>query len=189
MAYPLYELVNRTGVRNANAFALVLEDLEKARLLRRQERLETKSDRTEWEPYYELYHDLFAKPVNDWNRDYKISRARRRTLFGGTGAAAGALLLYAAWNIVYQRTHDHLRLAPSGRPVGPYRAVERHPPRLRPDRPADLPGRDPAPSQRGRTRPTARTRARRRLRPAQHRADWADVADRAHRRLPRGRLR
>ncbi|NMQ28923.1 hypothetical protein E4Q23_14825 [Candidatus Accumulibacter phosphatis] len=112
MAYPLYELLKRTGVRNANAFALVLEDLEKARVLRRQERLETKSDRTEWEPYYELYHDLFAKAVNDWNREYKISRARRRTVFGVTGAAAGALLLYAAWNIVYQRTHDHLRLAP-----------------------------------------------------------------------------
>jgi HEAT repeat protein len=112
MAYPLYELLKRTGVRNANAFALVLEDLEKARVLRRQERLETKSDRTEWEPYYELYHDLFAKPVNDWNREYKISRAQRRTLFGVAGAAAGALLLYAAWNIVYQRTHDHLRLPP-----------------------------------------------------------------------------
>jgi HEAT repeat protein len=112
MAYPLYELLNRTGVRDADALAAVLVELEQARVLRRQERMETRDDRTEWEPYYELYHDLFAKAVNDWNRDYKIRRARRRTVFRVTGAVACSLLLAAVWNIVYQRTHDHLRLTP-----------------------------------------------------------------------------
>lgn len=80
MAYPLFELVNRTGINNPTALQAVLDKLEQARVLRRQNRLLRKDEESWWEPYYELYHDLFAAPINRWNRNYKNERYTIRSL-------------------------------------------------------------------------------------------------------------
>ena len=115
MAYPLFELVKRTGSKDPKALESVLNKLEQARILRRQKRMISKDGEFCWESDYELYHDLFAKPVNDWNQDYKRQRRVRQTLFGLAGLVVGGIVSYGAYTILIQSINHHLLLSP---PVG-----------------------------------------------------------------------
>jgi hypothetical protein len=112
MAYPLFELVKRTGIKNAEAFESVLNKLEQARILRRQKRMVSKDGEPCWDPYYELYHDLFAKPINHWNQDYKRQRRRYHTVLRLAGLVIAGILGYMAYTILIQCINHHLLLSP-----------------------------------------------------------------------------
>jgi len=62
MAYPVGELAHLLGVE-VSPLAQTLDKLEQARILRKQARQNV--------IWYELYHDMFAKSVYEWNETYK----------------------------------------------------------------------------------------------------------------------
>lgn len=94
----LAELVNLKPAELAN----VMDKLEKARILRRQQR-----DQQVW---YELYHDMFSGGIESWNTAWKNHMRLRRTLIGtGTSLAALAVIYFGV--VAYlQGSSKHLRL-------------------------------------------------------------------------------
>lgn len=94
----LAELVNLKPAELAN----VMDKLEKARILRRQQR-----DQQVW---YELYHDMFSGGIESWNTAWKNHMRVRRTLIG-TGASLAALAMIYFGVVAYlQGSSKHLRL-------------------------------------------------------------------------------
>lgn len=94
----LAELVNLKPAELAN----VMDKLEKARILRRQQR-----DQQVW---YELYHDMFSGGIESWNTAWKNHMRLRRTLIG-TGASLAALAVIYFGVVAYlQGSSKHLRL-------------------------------------------------------------------------------
>lgn len=82
--------------------AKVLDKLENARILRRQQR-----DQTVW---YELYHDMFSGGIESWNTGWKNHLRLRRTVL----ATSASLLILAGigFSVVayLQASSKHLRL-------------------------------------------------------------------------------
>ena len=101
MAYTaddLATLVNLKPVELGN----VLDKLESARILRRQQR-----DQTVW---YELYHDMFSGGIESWNTGWKNHMRLRRTVLA-TGASLLALAgIYFSVVAYLQASSKHLRL-------------------------------------------------------------------------------
>ncbi len=101
MAYTPEDLANLIDLKPAE-LARVLDKLENARILRRQQR-----DQTVW---YELYHDMFSGGIESWNTVWKNHMRLRRTIMA-TGASlltlAGIGFGVIAW---LQASSKHLRL-------------------------------------------------------------------------------
>ncbi|MDM8560865.1 HEAT repeat domain-containing protein [Candidatus Parabeggiatoa sp. HSG14] len=102
MAYPLGDLAKQLRV-DEPTLGKTLEKLDQARILRRQKRQNVL--------WYELYHDIFAKSIYDWNERYKNWQRIKKVAIG-TGAvfASGALLFMGNDWWVNQTTY-HLRLS------------------------------------------------------------------------------
>ncbi len=102
MAYTAGDLAQLLGV-NTEALGKVLKRLEKGRILRRQSR--------QGVFWYELYHDLFSKPIEEWNEVYKSKQRNKRAfMLAGIIVMAG-LALYGAYDIAINYTSFHLRLS------------------------------------------------------------------------------
>ncbi|MGH8476467.1 MAG: HEAT repeat domain-containing protein, partial [Methylococcales bacterium] len=101
MAYPLQELADRIGAK-PQSLQDTLDLLQKAAILRRVQRQE--------QPWYELYHDIFAQSINTWNRGYKErelrKRLRRRVVYALLACVSGWL----AYDGYINRHDRHLRL-------------------------------------------------------------------------------
>ncbi|MBJ6610247.1 MAG: HEAT repeat domain-containing protein [Candidatus Thiothrix moscowensis] len=101
MAYTPDDLATLVGLKPAE-LGKVLDKLEQARILRRQQR-----DQTVW---YELYHDMFSGGIESWNTHWKNHMRLRRTVMA-TGASL--LALAGIWFSVVaylQASSKHLRL-------------------------------------------------------------------------------
>lgn len=97
----LAELVNLKPSELAN----VMDKLEKARILRRQQR-----DQQVW---YELYHDMFSGGIETWNTAWKNHMRLRRTLIGTAASLATLAAIYFGVVGYLQATSKHLRLGNS----------------------------------------------------------------------------
>ena len=102
MAYTAGDLAQLLGV-NGEALGKVLDRLEASRILRRQSR-----HGVFW---YELYHDLFSKPIEEWNEVYKAKQRNRRALLLVGVVVMAGFALYGAYDIVMNYTSYHLRLS------------------------------------------------------------------------------
>ncbi len=105
MAYPVPELGAKLHVTE-HALSGVLARLEKARILRSQER--------KGELWYELYHDIFSGIISQWNTGYKAKQRAKRTAIGIGIATILVLLCVTAYDITMNLTNYHLRLSPKG---------------------------------------------------------------------------
>lgn len=94
----LAELVNLKPSELAN----VMDKLEKARILRRQQR-----DQQVW---YELYHDMFSGGIEAWNTAWKNHMRVRRTLLATAASLAALAAIYFGVVGYLQATSKHLRL-------------------------------------------------------------------------------
>ena len=112
MADPLPELERRTGITASGSLAKVLNKLEDARILRSQQRLITDQSK-QLKPilYYELYHDLFATPINAWNSEYKNRRRNWQAILGVVATLVVGLLLRGGYSVLIQSSSHHLRLS------------------------------------------------------------------------------
>jgi hypothetical protein len=118
---------------NAVDMAIVLDKLEKSRILRRQLRQtpllapnkqtanaarhagdtagnEASAALPPKVLWYELYHDLFSKPIEQWNNVYKAKQRNRRAMFRTVGAIAIGCLLYVAYDAAMNLTQYHFKL-------------------------------------------------------------------------------
>lgn len=102
MAYTAGDLARLLGV-NEEALAKALDRLEASRILRRQSRRSVF--------WYELYHDLFSKPIEEWNGIYKAKQRNRRALLLAGAVVMVGLALYGAYDILMNYTSYHLRLS------------------------------------------------------------------------------
>jgi HEAT repeat protein len=110
MAYTAADLANLVNLKPAE-LGSVLDKLESARILRRQQR-----DQTVW---YELYHDMFSGGIESWNTAWKNHMRLRRTVMA-TGASLLALAgIYFSVVAYLQASSKHLRLG-----TGNYDRVE-----------------------------------------------------------------
>jgi HEAT repeat protein len=101
LAYTAQDLANTLHV-DATALGKVLDKLEGCRILRRQQR-----EQVFW---YELYHDLFSKPIENWNYAYKTRQRNRRALILAALLAVSGFLLYAGYDAALNLSQHHLRL-------------------------------------------------------------------------------
>ncbi|TXH69179.1 MAG: hypothetical protein E6Q83_10515 [Thiothrix sp.] len=97
----LAELVNLKPAELANS----MDKLEKARILRRQQR-----DQQVW---YELYHDMFSGGIEAWNTAWKNHMRLRRTLIATAASLAALAAIYFGVVGYLQATSKHLRLGNS----------------------------------------------------------------------------
>jgi len=101
MAYTADDLATLVNLKPAE-LGNVLDKLESARILRRQQR-----DQTVW---YELYHDMFSGGIESWNTGWKNHMRLRRTVLA-TGASLLALAGIWFGVVAYlQASSKHLRL-------------------------------------------------------------------------------
>lgn len=94
----LAELVNLKPSELAN----VMDKLEKARILRRQQR-----DQQVW---YELYHDMFSGGIETWNTAWKNHMRLRRTLIATAASLTTLAAVYFGVIAYLQATNKHLRI-------------------------------------------------------------------------------
>ncbi|MDS4030946.1 MAG: HEAT repeat domain-containing protein [Candidatus Contendobacter sp.] len=102
MAYTAGDLAQFLGVKG-EALAKVLDRLETSRILRRQSR--------QGVFWYELYHDLFSKPIEEWNEVYKAKQRNKRAVLWAVDFVVAGLALYGAYNILMNYTSYHFRLS------------------------------------------------------------------------------
>ncbi len=102
MAYTAGDLAQLLGV-NTEALGKVLDRLEKGRILRRQSR--------QGVFWYELYHDLFSKPIEEWNEVYKAKQRNKRAFMLAGSIVMAGLALYGAYDTAINYTSFHLRLS------------------------------------------------------------------------------
>ena len=88
MAYPLDELAKLLN-KDPLALQQMLDLLQSAAILRRVQR--------QGKPWYELYHDIFAKSIAAWNQAYKYRQLRLRVV----KRSAAFLLVGAAMFVSY----------------------------------------------------------------------------------------
>ncbi|MBN1602375.1 MAG: HEAT repeat domain-containing protein [Chitinispirillaceae bacterium] len=101
MAYPVSELSHILHIKE-KTLQRVLFKLESARVLRCQVR-----NGAVW---YELYHDIFSKIINDWNEKYKV-KERNMKIICMTGISLIAVIcLFVIVNVFINITNCHLRL-------------------------------------------------------------------------------
>lgn len=101
MAYPLQELAQQLHVEE-KALEATLDVLQKAAILRRSQR--------QHQLWYELYHDIFARSIVEWNQDYKKRQLRRKLIVRGSAISAVLLSILLAFD-GWQNHHDrHYRL-------------------------------------------------------------------------------
>jgi len=62
--------------------------------------------------WYELYHDIFAKSINDWNRDYKLRQLRWKVAKGVAYALAASTVLTVAYDGYSNYHNRYLQLGP-----------------------------------------------------------------------------
>jgi HEAT repeat protein len=101
MAYPLDELAKLLR-ENPDSLQISLDQLQTAAILRRIQR--------QGKPWYELYHDIFAKSITEWNQAYKKKQLREQLLKRGGVISAvllSILLAFDGWENHQQR---HFRL-------------------------------------------------------------------------------
>lgn len=103
MAYPVRDLSDKLRVEEKDLGA-VLTRLEKARVLRSQER--------KGELWYELYHDTFSGIIHAWNSEYKARQRTKRALRGVGIAAISLFFLFVAYDIIINFSSYHFRLSP-----------------------------------------------------------------------------
>ena len=102
-AYTASALASTLQAKEADVQKL-LEALEQARILRKQQRGE--------ETWYELYHDMFSSSLEAWNLAWK-EQMRRRRLFKGAFLGLSALAaVVLSWDFYINYTSYHLRLSP-----------------------------------------------------------------------------
>ena len=82
----------------------LLEALEQARILRKQQRGE--------ETWYELYHDMFSSSLEAWNLAWKEQMRRRRLFKGGLLGLSALAAVVLSWDFYINYTSYHLRLSP-----------------------------------------------------------------------------
>ncbi|HMT94928.1 hypothetical protein [uncultured Thiothrix sp.] len=114
----LDHLVGQRGVKKAytaNALASTLQEkeadvqklleaLEQARILRKQQRDE--------ETWYELYHDMFSSSLEAWNLAWKEQMRRRRFFKGAFLGLSALATVVVSWDFYINYTSYHLRLSP-----------------------------------------------------------------------------
>lgn len=86
--------------------AKVLDKLETVRVLRRQQRGE--------EVWFELYHDLFSRSLEAWNKAWKDHMRFRRAMKWLTGGIVATLLIVSASDFAINRYSYHFRLGKEG---------------------------------------------------------------------------
>lgn len=86
--------------------AKVLDKLETVRVLRRQQRGE--------DVWFELYHDLFSRSLEAWNKAWKDHMRFRRALKWLTGGIVATLLIVSASDFAINRYSYHFRLGKEG---------------------------------------------------------------------------
>ncbi len=103
LARPLAELAATLRVAEAELGA-VLKRLDEQRVLRQQDR--------QGKIWYELYHDVFAKHVYEWNEGYKRQQFIWRSLIRGGVVAVGLVGVVVGYDGWVNYTQVHLRLSP-----------------------------------------------------------------------------
>lgn len=86
--------------------AKVLDKLEAVRVLRRQQRGE--------EIWFELYHDLFSRSLDDWNKDWKDHLRFRRALKWIASGIVATLVIVSVSDFAINRYSYHFRLGKEG---------------------------------------------------------------------------
>jgi HEAT repeat protein len=101
MSYPLDELAK---LLNQDALALekTLEELQKSAILRRVLR--------QGHPWYELYHDIFAKHIVAWNQAYKRQQLKNTLIIRGSAAVLAGVALFLAYDGWENYHSRHFRL-------------------------------------------------------------------------------
>jgi len=108
MAYPLPDLARQLRV-DSTPLDATLYKLDEVRILRRYMRYSNKEQ--EGILWYELYHDIFSKPIYDWNERYK-NRQRIKKIALSTGAVfAGIAVLFVSYDAWINASSIHLRLS------------------------------------------------------------------------------
>jgi len=102
-SFPLAELAELLD-ENESALQQTLDLLQEAVILRRIQR-----NGSYW---YELYHDIFAKSINDWNRDYKLRQLRWKVAKGVAYALAASTVLTVAYDGYSNYHNRYLQLGP-----------------------------------------------------------------------------
>jgi len=106
---PLSGYVERIKQQHGKELTKVLDDLDNYRVLRKQSRLDQKSQKHYW---YELYHDILAKHVYEWNEGYKRQEFIKH-FFVVVGVLGFSLFLVIVSFDAYQNvTQMHFRLSP-----------------------------------------------------------------------------
>jgi HEAT repeat protein len=103
LARPLAELATTLRVEES-ALGAVLKQLHEKRVLRQQDR--------QGKIWYELYHDVFAKHVYEWNEGYKRQQFIWRSLIRGGVVAVGLVGVVVGYDGWVNYTQVHLRLSP-----------------------------------------------------------------------------
>ncbi len=102
MAYPLSDLAQLLRA-DESSLGQTLDKLELARILRKQARQTVL--------WYELYHDIFAKPIYDWNEQYKNRQRFKKMVRYLVAVFAGGALLLVGYDGWLNYTSYHLRLS------------------------------------------------------------------------------
>jgi len=102
-SFPLAELAELLD-ENESALQQTLNLLQEAVILRRVQR-----NSSYW---YELYHDIFAKSINDWNRDYKLRQLRWKVAKGVAYALAASAILTLSIDGYGNYHNRYLQLGP-----------------------------------------------------------------------------
>jgi HEAT repeat protein len=109
LAYPVDELAERCHAKPV-AMDDALAALDRARVLRRSERVEFATGQTRI--WFELYHDVFARSVRAWNRDFKARERLRHTALAVAGVVLALGLAYLALDLWSNHQGRFLALSP-----------------------------------------------------------------------------
>ncbi len=101
MSYPLKDLASILA-EDAQTLQFCLDQLQSAAILRRVQR--------RGEPWYELYHDAFAKTIMEWNLAYKRRQLIKTLIIRGGAVVLAGLLLWAADDVRKNYYARHFRL-------------------------------------------------------------------------------
>lgn len=101
MAHTPEDLAELVNIKPSE-LAKVMDKLEKARILRRQQR-----DQQVW---YELYHDMFSGGIEHWNTAWKNHMRLRRTVIATAASLIALAGVYFGVVAYLQGTSKHLRL-------------------------------------------------------------------------------
>lgn len=104
MAHTPEDLAELVNIKPSE-LAKVMDKLEKARILRRQQR-----DQQVW---YELYHDMFSGGIEHWNTAWKNHMRLRRTVIATAASLVALAGVYFGVVAYLQSTSKHLRLGNS----------------------------------------------------------------------------